>query len=251
MPDSEVAWQLDGEIAHLKCGPLVGRVELDGLGTRFVVNTWNGELADAFGVLVTAGPGPRPAILEVGERYVRGADYVATYAATRENPIVPHFYWRAKYHAALQAVQIEMVMSVQTDLLDSQPEASINSLAMESRLFWTESLLERRFEELKGSEPTRQIERGSSGEHLFVFRSERLGLSYAQLVHPTDFVAAHVHSKDGKPWLVESTLFTDRLEKGVIRRGRICGWFLPAENDLEVAVELARQFVEEPLPLTT
>jgi hypothetical protein len=49
---------------------------------------------------------------------------------------------------------------------------------------------------------------------------------------------------------VIAKLFPEHLEKGVIRRGRVCGWFMPAENDLETAVALARQFVAEPLPLT-
>jgi hypothetical protein len=46
-------------------------------------------------------------------------------------------------------------------------------------------------------------------------------------------------------------LFPERLEKGVIRLARICGWFMPAENDLATAVELAKRFVAEPPPLTT
>ena len=50
--------------------------------------------------------------------------------------------------------------------------------------------------------------------------------------------------------MLRATLFPERLEKGVIRRGRVCGWFMPVENDLETAVRLARAFVEEPLPLT-
>ena len=66
------------------------------------------------------------------------------------------------------------------------------------------------------------------------------------MVHPTDFVSARLqHTRH-----VETTLFPEHLEKGVIRRGRICGWFMPAENDLDTAVELAREFVNEPPPLT-
>jgi hypothetical protein len=84
---------------------------------------------------------------------------------------------------------------------------------------------------------------------LFVFRQPELGLSYAEMVHPTDFVSAEANGRP--PTCVRSTLFPEGLEKGVIRRARICGWFLPTENDLETAVELAKQFVDEPLPLTT
>ena len=50
---------------------------------------------------------------------------------------------------------------------------------------------------------------------------------------------------------ITSKLFPERLEKGVIRRGRICAWFLPREADLAIAAELFRRFVSQPPPLTT
>ena len=71
------------------------------------------------------------------------------------------------------------------------------------------------------------------------------------MVHPSDFVAAQVDADMQLNQCLSTTLFPEHLEKGVIRRGRICGWFMPTETDLEVAVQLARQFVDEPLPLTT
>ena len=243
-------WQLDGDVANLACGPLSGRVEADGRGVRFTVATWLGELSDAFGVLITAGPGPRPAVLEVAERYARGADYVATYARSAEYPVAPQFYWRATHHSAASAVQIEMYMSVQTDLLDSHPEATVSSFALASRLFWAPSLGGQNFQEVAAAEIATVIDPGQSREHLFVFRCEGLGLSYAQMVHPSDFVGAQIQARPAGPQVVTATLFPESLEKGVIRRGRISGWFLPAENDLETALALARQFMEEPLPLT-
>ena len=73
------------------------------------------------------------------------------------------------------------------------------------------------------------------------------------MAHPTDFVSTELtHQDHMHGWNFFATkLLAERLEKGVIRRARICGWFLPAENDLSVAVELAKQFIDEPLPLTT
>jgi hypothetical protein len=95
------------------------------------------------------------------------------------------------------------------------------------------------------------VHSSESNEHVFLFRSPTAKTSFAEVVHPSDFVSAEVHSDAARPWLVDVRLFPERLEKGVIRRARICGWFLPAENDLETAVELAKRFVDEPLPLTT
>ena len=80
---------------------------------------------------------------------------------------------------------------------------------------------------------------------------------YAQILHPSDFESIELryqlHDVKGAftAWHIKSLLLHQPLEKGVIRRARICGWFMPAENDLQTAVELARRFVDEPLPLTT
>jgi hypothetical protein len=70
------------------------------------------------------------------------------------------------------------------------------------------------------------------------------------MVHPSDFVTAQVQWNESGSPMVSATLFPESLEKGVIRRARLSGWFLPAENDLQAAVELAKRFVNEPLPLT-
>ena len=155
--------------------------------------------------------------------------------------------WRAALHERLSAVQVQMILSVQTDLLDSHPEASVNSFAIESRLFHAPKLQTEAFREIGDS----AIYGGNAGrEHVFVFRNEGLDLSYVQMVHPSDFVAVQIQVNAGRPTLVSTTLFPESLEKGVIRRARISGWFLPAENDLVAAIELAKQFVNEPLPLT-
>ena len=142
-----------------------------------------------------------------------------------------------------------MILSVQTDLLDSHPEASIHSFALNSRLFSICGLNDRSPEEVGPECQPALFDNQECGEHLFVFRNEGLGLSYAEMVHPSDFVERRAALKN-ESWFCESVLFPERLEKGVIRRARISGWFLPAENDLAIAVNLARQFVAEPLPLT-
>ena len=240
-------WRMEGDAGCLSCGPMEGRVEADGMGVRLLVATWRGMPSDAFGAMITAGPGPRPPVIEVKERYVRGSDFVATYARSEDFPVAPQFYWRAALHEALSAVQVQMILSVQTDLLDSHPEASVNSFAIESRLFHAPRLQSDSFREVSDS----AMYEGNGGrEHLFVFRNEALDLSYAQMVHPSDFVAAQLQASEARPPLVSATLFPESLEKGVIRRARISGWFLPAENDLQAAVKLAKQFVNEPLPLT-
>ena len=141
-----------------------------------------------------------------------------------------------------------MILSMQTDLLDSDPQATVTSTAVGSEFLYANSLSNPSLASLE----EQAFDRDTSPENLFLMRDIRGDLSYAEMVHPSDFVSAEIfYDEDDQPCAVQSTLFPERLEKGVIRRARICGWFMPVENDLETAVELARQFVDEPLPLTT
>jgi hypothetical protein len=242
-------WQIVAEdAAVLTLGPLVARVQFDPLGVRWQVISWQGQLSDFLGAMITAGPGPRPQRLALGEAYVRGSDLIVSYAPQPQYPFTPHFRWQATWHPEHAAVQIEMILSVQTDQLDTRPEATLTSFALQSRLFSAEALTPEAFVELTPPQ-VREVRADGSRQHLIVFRQEELGVSYAEMVHSSDFVQRTLRL-DQTPWRVESLLFPERLEKGVIRRGRISGWLLSAENDLAAAVTLARQFEEEPPPLT-
>jgi len=259
MTDSAPHWRLEGENAELTCGPLQGRVAFDPLGVRFLPQVFAEQAADKFGVFISTGPVRSTPQVELPDCYVRGGDLVATYAKLPPHLIQPQLYWRASSERGGDVCRLELVLSMQTELLDSDPQASVMSFGWETELFHTGELIGTEFERVEGPRvspedrpSTLSFERNSTASHLFVFRHAKTGVSYAQMVHPSDFVSLDVHVEDSdKPWLIDSKLFSERMEKGVIRRARICGWFLPAENDLAVAVELARQFIDEPLPLTT
>jgi hypothetical protein len=246
---TDTPWQIVAEdAAVLTLGPLVARVQFDPLGVRWQVVSWNGQLSDFLGAMITAGPGPRPPRLKLGEAYVRGSDLIASYAPQPDYPFTPHFRWQATWHPELGAVQIEMILSVQTDWLDSRPEATVTSVALGARVFSASTLDAKALVELVPP-GVHEIEAAQSQHHLVVFRQEELGISYAEMVHRCDFVRRTLQL-DQAAGRVESLLFPERLEKGVIRRGRVSGWLLPAEGDCAAAVALARQFDEEPPPLT-
>jgi len=248
MDPAAALWRLGEDSAALCCGALEGRVTFDDAGVRFVADRWQQQPCNRFRVLATGGPAERTPSLQVHERYVRGGDLVVTYEKTGPHRLAPQIYWRASIDTA-SAARLEMVLSVQTDLLDSSPHSTVCSVALHAKLLHAGGLAPSRFEEVASSADEFDCSHGT--EHLFVFRNEQIGVSYAEMVHPSDFVSVQIHrDQERRPWMVESMLFPERLEKGVIRRGRVCGWFLPAENDLAVAVELARRFVDEPPPLT-
>lgn len=248
-----VQWRLDGAAAQLQCGPLSGRVRLDRLAAGFGDKTWQRQPCDRFAVLQIAAPlaetAPQP---EPAESYIRGSDLVATWPRVPPATVAPQIYWRAGFDEGMSAARVEVVLSMHTDLLDSRPQSAIHSVGFQCELYHAAELRESAFERLSAGSPD-SFDASQSATHLFVLRNDELKLSYAEMVHPGDFDVVQIDTQ-GAPlgvYRIQSRLFPERLEKGVIRRGRISGWFLPAENDLAAAVELAKRFIDEPLPLTT
>jgi hypothetical protein len=241
-------WGLEGGEAKLQSGPLGATILLDQPSRGLKDLTWN-RRKSVFAPLQLMCGTDHPACRRI-EAYIRGEDLVANYEESDSPLGTPQIYWRVRHDPLASAVGIEVILSKQTSLLDSQPKSSVHSCGGE---LWYATVLESNaFSRFSAGQPTVHIDRESSTNQLFLFRDEHLQLSYLQMVHPSDFDSVVLTDQGGPSgwWHLMSLLFPDRLEKGVIRRARICGWFLPAEDDLAVAVELARRFIDEPLPLT-
>jgi hypothetical protein len=245
-----VHWQLADDHARLVCGPLSGRVEFASVGVHFLPEQFRGQAIDHLSVLFTRGTADIQR-LELHEWYVRGRDLIARFEKSPAHKLTPQIDWRAGNCPEHQAASLEVIVSMQTELLDSHPQALVHSFCQGAEVWQARSFEQPHFELLGAADEGREHFAAEGTEQLFVFREPRLGISYAQANHPSDFVATRiVGNAAGGQWSIAATLFPERLEKGVIRRGRICGWFLPSKNDLQVATELARRFVNEKLPLT-
>jgi len=75
-------------------------------------------------------------------------------------------------------------------------------------------------------------------------------LSYAEIMPRSDFRQLSVERMDHSStsrW----ELFSEFLEKGVIRRARLQALFLPREDDVQLAAECCQAIERRPLPLTT
>jgi hypothetical protein len=240
VPGNSVRWQIEGPTARLNCGSLQAQA-----GCSLVPTHWKGQPIRQVSLLAVGG-----AQDHLVDLYIRGNDFVARYAQAQSHSVETHAYWRAAFDAERGVARVERVLSVQTDLLDSRPALRVGSFVSGAQLLQSSNLNAPDFATFLPGR-AQAIDTTTSREHLFVYRREDLGFSYAEMVHPSDFVSAEWALAAEQHACVFYQLFPDRLEKGVIRRGRVCGWFLPTHNDLAVAVELARQFVVEPLPLTT
>ena len=170
------------------------------------------------------------------EHYVRGSDLIATYLQTPDRTVRPQLYWRA-----FQAPQtgVELVVSMQTSLLESRPMVSVGSTLCDGELF--------RFD---GTEFHAACESVDTDAHLVVFRANGASFSYVEIIHPTDSEKLHIHVDD-QTVTTRFGLFHHDLEKGVIRRGRLRSHFVPRQDDFETAVQLLSDLASSPAPLTT
>lgn len=249
MAEPAVKWSLSPPIAQLVCGPLQLSVAVDDVARGLTTLIWNGTACDLAPLQIHTpleANGPARYLADV---YVRGGDLVATYERIAPATVAPQIYWRAAWHPKHSAAQVQVVLSMNTDLLDSQPHSAADTVVGAAEIHHAAGLTAEEFRPLDLAAGRLNITDG--GAHVFLFRFGARNLSFAQMVHPSDFVAAELSSEAAGRIRLRSFLFHERLEKGVIRRARISGWFLPAEGDVAAAVELANRFVDEPLPLTT
>lgn len=184
------------------------------------------------------------------DSYNRGNDLVTSYAGIEGWPFAPQIYW------TLESIDVggvavhtfSIMLSIQTDRLDTHPEIVVRS-----------------------SLPTEEVLRVSiAGEELLVdshadgrlhldpqataccqlWRLPGGELSYAEFMPRSDFRSLSVDRTDHTAtsrW----ELFSEFLEKGVIRRARIQAAFLPRDDDVQLAAECCQAIERRPLPLTT
>jgi hypothetical protein len=188
--------------------------------------------------------------LPVADVYVRGNDLVANYRPTDGWPYAPQLYWQANTLSSVEGVRaaLSLLVSVQTDLLDSWPNISVVSKLSSSeqlRIMIGEG-------EQASVAPIERDERLSPNGATLCLLQRLTGapISYAEIVSSADYCFANfAHNGMGNA-SIEWALFADFLEKGVIRRARVHAAFLPRECDVDLAIECCAAIEQSPLPLT-
>jgi len=253
-------WRLNGQRATLHREGLEATVDLALPGRGLHGVRVASQDISAVAILGVSPPDLSPAELgPIQESYVRGRDLVATYQPSDRRPVRTQVYWRVlpSTSPAVLAV-VELVVSVQTHLLDSRPRLDVVStfdaaelLALDCAGGECESLP-------PGDSATtscsarRQLnfERDGPAERTLLARPEGSDLSFVQLVHPTDWTGGLLQHEKGSSRLVHH-LFPEPLEKGVIRRARVQGALVRRDDDLATAAACRRRLQIESPPLTT
>jgi hypothetical protein len=239
---SNSLWQLDDSIAQLKAERFSTTVDLNrpNLGLNDIVV--NGTLLSGCVPLQITPEPPAPKSGEsLVDWYVRGHDLVATYAQRPPRTVQPTYYWRS-LQASRDVLGVELMVSMQTSLLDS--DATFRSLSeCRGDAHW--------LSEANKATPITATDWESpvDSRGFFLFRLAR-ETSYVEMVFPSDFLGAEVTTSNGLSQL-RYRMFPEELEKGVIRRGRIRALFLPSADDVNLAWEAYAQLCAEQPPLTT
>jgi hypothetical protein len=136
------------------------------------------------------------------------------------------------------------VLSSQTSLLDSEPLTSLESSLPTGEVL---GLVDDQWRTINSDD----WQTDNRAPRAVLVRPQATPAhSYLELVHPTDFAGVQVSSADGLTTL-RWRLFPERLEKGVIRRGRVRGYVLPRHEDEAAAKKLAAEFAKSELVLST
>jgi len=159
-------------------------------------------------------------------------------------------YWRLVRDEAARATGLEAIVSAQTELLDSDPAATVASLLPPGDVL-TLADDDRTFQPLASGRGEAAPGNGelATARGAVLIRFERGKTSFLEMVHPSDDRGATFARADEQVATCYPVL-TERLEKGVIRRSRVRALFLPRDNDDAVAAALYRQFAASPAPLT-
>ena len=208
------------------------------------------------------GPVPTNADARPAEAYVRGDDLVVDYGENADGDRCELYYRALGLPVSSMAGEvrevrerhfdrvyggIELWVSVQTRKLDSRPRVRIGN----------------RFP--AGTQVLRVPDWPDPG--LQVFRPPGIQVSYVECVYPSDVAdlaaAARVvdnndnsggNSPRGNEWVDTVATWTglnvEWMEKGVIRRCRVRGWWVMRDGDLAAAADLTRAFLADAPPLT-
>jgi hypothetical protein len=190
---------------------------------------------------------------------VRGDDLIATYSETAEYPFRAQVYWRfspprrttMNSRASLVVADLELILSIQTSLLDSDPTSMVEtelSTAQANQLVDPPSS---RIVPLQiAASPL--VLGPVTGAGCFLFRLADAPLVYVEMIHPADFHRSTIKLGAGNEssLCLSHQLFPQRLEKGVILRSRVHSFFTPAETDPATIARAYEEFAASAPPLT-
>jgi hypothetical protein len=264
-------WWLEGNTARLQDANWTATLDLS--------KSWQGLSLTFSGAAASTAPfqilgftaGRQSSASEVPcEAYCRGDDLVATYDEALPNCVRAQSYWRkiapaefAPGHERRVLIAFDLILSLNTSLLDSDPESkACSQLISVQRIMnfqptqsgasdWQQIELPSRH-----STPGNAVVFSAANDHsgCFVADLRHSPFSYVEMVHPIDFyrsvLSLESTMETGDAVQIEHHLFPLRLEKGVILRARIRSAIVQSSHAQAAAAEAYNHFAAAEPPLT-
>jgi hypothetical protein len=231
-PVTAAHWSLDGRIAMAPDG---GRLDLDAPGRGLALA---GGCDRILGVDLRTACGP-------SEHWLRGSDLIAVYEPADPRRLRATAMWRLLPATAPTDVALELTLSAQTSLVQSDAVLSVVSDV---------GCLDLRSRVAAGRWATVPPD-GQPAEDatcLLVRRPAAAAKPPATLlvaVHPADARRIALRRRDGRAE-VACWMFSTAIEKGVLMRGRVLAAVGPTDGDEAWAERAIEAFASSPPPLT-
>jgi len=242
-------WSLENTLAKLQTTGLTAEIDLlkphAGLGQL----CYESAVLPGFVLGVELGISEPLPSGELQDVFLRGNDLAVTYAATQERPFSLQVYWRATTDQR-NAVVVDTILSLQTDLLESFPALTVTTQLPAASVWQLAGAGSTAPELIFDSKEQRHSLSSESSDSLLLRPADK-DWSYAETTHPEDRGNSQIRLTKSQSYCFERNLGGGFLEKGVIRRLRVRGAFLPRENDARQAAEYFSNLVTEQPPLTT
>jgi hypothetical protein len=247
-------WQLEDDVARLAFPRVQAELALSapdgGLGGFSLRNSpiEGLRLLALFSLASARASSPR-----LVESFARGDDLIARYADWPEMAMQAQFAWRSGLPTFDDVLAVvEMVVSVETSLLDSCPTMAIESHVPAHAALNLPDQISDRFRRIEAGD----AQAGTTANGCYLFRIEKPRCSLVQAVHPVDAHTNRLEQLSGlsggqqNSYRLRHELFAARLEKGVILRARALAALIERDRDEETAKALYHAFLDQPLPLT-
>lgn len=237
-------WQLQAGHARLQIPQFAASVDLSSPSLGLQQLDYAGAQVTGHLLGVSASGISSDSSNKASDVFVRGEDLVATYPEAEDRSYSLEVYWRVISRKAMTVV--DLLLSLETSLLESFPSVSTQSLLTADEA-WLVSCDETSAEEI--TDFTTGV---LSQESLcIVLRPEGVAWSYVEMPHPDDQGKVNVYCPTVGEIAIQRDLAGAFLEKGVIRRLRIHGAFVPRAGDLQLAGQLLSELAAGSPPLTT
>ena len=236
-------WTIQSTTAHLQSANLTAKIDLafPNRGLSDVnLNSINLPLAHTLAMQLS-----KPQTDKSEKQltaYTRDRDLIATYGKQANQANHAEFMWRYMTFSnkTQSSVGVEVVATLQTDEL-YQPARLTSQTSLTSGNISTYSSA--------GTWSDDQTN-ATTANAIAILCHFNNGASYLEIAHPMDAQGFTLDcSVESTRW--EFLLLDQEIEKGVIRRARIQGWWSSEHLTRDVASELIALLVNSPLPLTT